>query len=59
MPEPGCRAPTAIYPMTDRVSIVALTTYSRLLGDAADSPLVSSEGSADQLSAMLGLSYRW
>ena len=32
---------TAIHPVTDRVSIVALTTYSRLLGDAADTPLVA------------------
>ncbi|TSD86173.1 MipA/OmpV family protein [Mycobacterium sp. KBS0706] len=47
------------YMMTDSIYVMGQVGYSRLLGDAADSPLVSSEGSADQLSAMLGLSYRW
>ena len=44
--------------MTDRVSIVALTTYSRLLGDAADSPLGADRGSPDQFAAGLFLSYK-
>jgi outer membrane scaffolding protein for murein synthesis (MipA/OmpV family) len=47
------------YMMTDSIYVMGQVGYSRLLGDAADSPLVSSEGSADQLSAMLGLTYRW
>lgn len=49
---------TAIYPATDRVSVVALAGFSRLLGDAADSPLVKDEGSPDQFVAGLFLTYR-
>ena len=49
---------TAIYPVTDRLSLVALTAYSRLLGDAADSPLVRDEGSPNQFVAGLFLSYK-
>ncbi len=33
--------------------------YQRLMGDAADSPLVDQEGSADQFLALLGLTYRF
>lgn len=47
------------YMMTDSIYVMGQVGYSRLLGDAADSPLVTDEGSADQFSAMLGLTYRW
>jgi len=45
--------------LTDSIHLMGQVGYSRLLGDAADSPLVTDEGSADQFSAMLGLAYRW
>ncbi|WP_225769247.1 MipA/OmpV family protein [Inquilinus sp. Marseille-Q2685] len=47
------------YALTDSIQVMGQVGYSRLLGDAADSPLVTDEGSADQFSAMLGLAYRW
>ena len=47
------------YMLTDSIHVTGQVGYSRLLGDAADSPLVTGEGSADQFSAMLGLAYRW
>jgi outer membrane protein len=47
------------YMLTDSIHVMGQVGYSRLLGDAADSPLVTDEGSADQFSAMLGLAYRW
>jgi outer membrane scaffolding protein for murein synthesis (MipA/OmpV family) len=47
------------YNLTDSIHVLGQIDYSRLLGDAADSPLVDREGSADQFSALLGLSYRW
>lgn len=33
--------------------------YSRLLGDAADSPIVDNRGSKNQLFAGVGLAYAW
>ena len=33
--------------------------YARLLGDAADSPIVDGRGSADQLMAGMGIGYVW
>lgn len=47
------------YGLTDSIYLMGQVGYSRLLGDAADSPLVADEGSADQFSALLGLTYRW
>ncbi|KLN61608.1 hypothetical protein WH96_04485 [Kiloniella spongiae] len=47
------------YALTENVSVLATGGYSRLLGDAADSPIVDDEGSANQFSSMLGLVYRW
>uniref|UniRef100_UPI001A97924E MipA/OmpV family protein n=1 Tax=Arenibaculum pallidiluteum TaxID=2812559 RepID=UPI001A97924E len=47
------------YDLTDSIHVMGRIDYTRLLGDAADSPLVDREGSADQLSALVGLSYRW
>jgi MipA family protein len=47
------------YALTDSIQAMSRLGYSRMLGDAADSPLVKQEGSADQFSALVGLSYRW
>lgn len=47
------------YQITDSIQVVGQIDYGRMLGDAADSPLVDREGSADQVSGLLGLSYRW
>lgn len=50
----------AKYRLSDRISLQAYGRYDRLLGDAADSPLVRSNvGSRDQLEAGIGLSYRF
>lgn len=43
------------YAVTDRWAIVAEAGYRRLLGDFADSPIVRSEGSADQFYAGVGV----
>ncbi|MCV0424281.1 MAG: MipA/OmpV family protein [Roseibium sp.] len=48
---------TASFNLTERWGIVGRAQYSRLLGDAADSPIVKQEGSADQFSGGLGISY--
>lgn len=47
------------YALTDHWLLFASGGYARLLGDAADSPLVEDRGSADQFSAMLGGAYRF
>ena len=48
------------YDFNDRVSLISMLRYSRLLGDAADSPIVEGPGgSADQFTALVGLTYRW
>lgn len=47
------------YRVTDSIMAMGRLNYTRLLGDAADSPLVKREGSGDQGSALVGLSYRW
>lgn len=47
------------YSVTERISVLTMAKYSRLLSDAADSPLVDQEGSANQFSLFLGASYRW
>ncbi len=48
-------AVNATYAATARWSLTAFAGYRRLLGDAADSPIVAREGSPDQFSAGLGL----
>lgn len=40
-------------------SVSGRVTYMRLLGDAADSPVVEEAGSADQLIVTLGVGYRF
>ncbi|WP_084536834.1 MipA/OmpV family protein [Azospirillum halopraeferens] len=47
------------YKLTDSIQAIGGVGYGRLLGDAADSPLVDREGSADQFMAQVGVSYRW
>lgn len=42
--------------LTDRITLMPRLRYSRLLGDAADSPVVETE---DQLSGSLGVTYRF
>jgi outer membrane protein len=48
---------SAEYRWSRRWSIIADAEYNRLLGDAADSPIVRKLGSADQFSAALGVRY--
>jgi len=43
--------------LTHGLSIFGATTYSRLLGDIADSPIVDNRGSKSQWQAVLGLGY--
>jgi len=47
------------YLMSERWSVSGRFAYRRLLGDAADSPLVEDEGSANQASAALFVSYQF
>lgn len=49
----------ALLPVTRRTGIVLSLEYARLLGDAADSPLVRRYGSANQLSTSLAYVYRF
>lgn len=46
-----------IHPLNENWSITGLAGYSRMLGDAADSPFVKDNGSRDQFMGGLGLSY--
>ncbi|MEM1286610.1 MAG: MipA/OmpV family protein [Pseudomonadota bacterium] len=46
---------TAIYAINENWAANASLGYERLLGDAADSPLVDGQGSANQASVMLGV----
>ena len=47
---------SADYDINNRWSIMGGVGYKRLIGDAADSPIVETE---DQFSATLGLTYRF
>jgi outer membrane scaffolding protein for murein synthesis (MipA/OmpV family) len=47
------------YSLTEHWGITGRVGYKRLLGDAADSPLVEDRGSANQLSTGIILSYRF
>ncbi len=47
------------YALTDHWMLFGSFGYSRLLGDAADSPLVDGEGSANQFRATTGVAYRF
>lgn len=48
---------SAEYRLNRHWSLAAVGSYRRLLGDAADSPIVADLGSADQFSATLGIRY--
>ncbi len=48
---------TAAYDLNSRWSLFALSRYSRLLGDIADSPIVALEGDDNQWSAGIGLGW--
>lgn len=51
---------TGEYMLTGNVSLVASAGYSRLVGDAANSPLVQGAGgSENQFLTMFGLTYSW
>lgn len=47
----------ATYALNETWSLTGFAGYRRLLGDAADSPVVDLEGSPDQLSAGIGLGF--
>ena len=47
------------YTITEQWSLSAIGRYARLLGDAADSPIVDDEGSANQLFGGLSIGYRF
>jgi outer membrane protein len=54
----GVGAATSLsYQFTPKFGIQAYGRYERLIGDAADSPLIRAFGSRDQFSAGLALSY--
>ncbi len=50
---------TLLVPLTEHLSATIVASYDRLSGDAADSPLVSQRGSADQASAFLAINYHF
>jgi MipA family protein len=45
------------YGITENVSLTAIGSYSRLIGDAADSPIVKDRGDENQFFGGIGLSY--
>ncbi|MBI3447132.1 MAG: MipA/OmpV family protein [Magnetospirillum sp.] len=47
------------YAFTPAIELFARTEYGRLLSDAADSPIVKNQGSENQFSGGLGLTYRF
>jgi MipA family protein len=46
------------YKLTENLSTYVLGRYTRLVGDAADSPIVAARGSEDQFLAGVGLTYK-
>jgi outer membrane scaffolding protein for murein synthesis (MipA/OmpV family) len=49
----------ANYDITSAISLFGLVKMSRLLDDAADSPIVKTQGSDNQFGASIGLAYRF
>ena len=49
----------AIFSFSPKFHLGAGVIYSRLLGDAADSPIVDNRGSRDQFFAGVGFAYAW
>ncbi len=52
----GVRA-TMSYRLTNRWGLVGRASYTRLVGDAADSPIITEQGAADQFKGGVGLSF--
>jgi outer membrane scaffolding protein for murein synthesis (MipA/OmpV family) len=50
---------TAGYSITRSISLFAMADFARLLDDAADNPIVKTEGSKEQFSGGMGLTYRF
>ncbi len=49
----------AVYYLTESWMLGAGMRYSRLLGDAEDSPIVAGRGSADQIISGIAIGYMW
>lgn len=49
----------ATYSFTETWGVTGLISYNRLIGDAADSPIVDDEGDADQLFGGVGVLYKF
>ena len=49
----------AYMPTSEHTGVAVAINYARLLGDAADSPLVRHFGSANQLTTTLAFVYRF
>ena len=49
----------AIFSFSESLHLAGGVIYSRLLGDAADSPLVAERGSRDQFFAGIGIGFAW
>ncbi len=47
------------YAVTSSIELFARTEFGRLMGDAADSPIVKNQGSENQMSGGLGLVYHF
>lgn len=48
-----------IHPLNDNWAVMGIVSYQRLLGDAADSPIVDRDGTADQGTVAVGLTYQF
>jgi len=49
----------SVYELSPRWSLEGQVGYWRLLSDAADSPIVKAEGSANQVRALIGISHQF
>jgi outer membrane protein len=49
----------ARYEFTPQWAVLGTLTYERLIGDAADSPIVKRGGEENQLTAKIGISYKF
>jgi outer membrane protein len=47
------------YMLTETITVSGRAQYKKLLGDAADSPIVKDEGSDDQFFTGMFLTYKW
>ena len=50
---------TVRYQLTERISLRAFAEWDRLMGSAADSPLVQLKGSEDQFQVGVGAAYKF